>query len=205
MAKKKATESVAASAAIHQPLSVVVPYDYQIPASLQRFFIKVHLRIVGIYFKKTVLVPITGTRRDVAVQDVLDAYVSENGQINQPGGLAYVTQTLSNPERLSILSFIYNFEGGVALSGINRQPGLYSLTESSLDDNQVALGWQYYVIDGQTNVNKSKTRIGEGLMYFAERPTGYNLRDGDTVIWRLVTIARVPNFPDPLSVSKHYV
>ncbi|MEM6320410.1 MAG: hypothetical protein AAF960_22260 [Bacteroidota bacterium] len=180
------------------PKDLIVSPDFKIPKHLLPFLRRVRLRIVGIYFDKTVLVPLF-TISPLTVKDVLDTYVQTNFDLNVTGGLSYITETLPTGQ-ISLRSFIYNYAGGSSLSGFNRPAGLYSLTETSLDDNRVGLGWQYYVIDGNTNINKSRTAINGEFTYFGEAPD-YTIENGDTIIWRLVTIARKPNFPPRVSVN----
>lgn len=168
--------------------------------------ITVHLRIVGLFFSATVEIE---NNQPLSIKNIIDAYISKN-PIGQPGGLAY-TVSASGPKvnSLSLLSFTHNYDGtfeekghkddcGRTIGGKLRAKGLYRLQELVLDP--VVVAWQSYVIDATTNLNKTKTKPGtKGFTTFDTPLRGTEaIGDGDTIVWRMVAIARRPNvFEEP--------
>ena len=94
---------------------------------------------------------------------------------------------------------------GISLGKQEREEGIYTLSEDFEDEftsvatkEKVGLVWQYY-ITSNTGVNKSKTPVGRGFLPFGKNPPLpapplYDLEEGDTITWRLVAIARGPNY-----------
>jgi len=169
--------------------------------------INVNLRIVGLYFNETVVVDDAPT---TTVRNVLDEYIRLNPEIAKPGGLEYGRFPIGGRDFVTTLTYhfpgTFNFDGnnvvqippdGPSLGDQNRPGGIYTLSESLEDqfsDNAVGLVWQYYVVSTTGEV-KSKTPATRGFSGFGEPlPAGNSLAEGDSIIWRLVAIARRPNF-----------
>jgi hypothetical protein len=167
----------------------------------------VKLRIVGLYFNE----PVTITDRiGLTVKDVMDEYIRLHDDINTPGGLKYHTYISSRgTENIGTIIYhfngIYNFDGnntlstppdGRSLGDKDRLDGIYQLSEnleeSLPDHSKTGLAWQYYVVSPGGKV-KSKTGAARSFKSFGEAPD-YNIQPDDTIIWRLVAIAREPNF-----------
>jgi len=183
--------------------------------------IDVHLRIVGLFFSKTVQI---NNDRPISIKDVIDKYIKDNDffyPVNdpveanrgkaKPNGLAY-TASSEGPglQPHSILSFTHNYDGfyrekgkddgcGRTIGGKKRLEGTYRLQELALDP--IVVAWQSYLIDGTTHKNKTKTppglAIGSGTSQFTtfDIPLigDQAIKGGDTIIWRMVAIARRPN------------
>ena len=156
----------------------------------------IKLRIVGIYFHKDVTID---KKSKITIKDVLDEYIAIYGGINQPEGLMYVDEPIEHPSgkpdrgSRSLQGFAYNSTNPPkTLSGKPRDPGVYSLFENYPKEGDVGLGWQSYVLD-KNGRNKTETKVSEGFKYF----DATEVKDEDTVIWRMVAIARRPNFPKP--------
>jgi hypothetical protein len=193
--------------------------------------ITVNLRIAGLYFWSAVKVDNTKT---LSVKDVIDAYIATN-PANPDGtlpvnGLSYEAVAKNGDcKNLSVLSFTHHYDGkfnenglqdrcGRTIGGKIRPAGLYRLQEIALDPLVVA--WQYYVIDGVTNKNKSKTSPippppprKKGFTEFnlplhidpANPDPRQGIADGDTIIWRMVAIVRRPNvFLSPTACEGAY-
>ena len=183
--------------------------------------INVNLRIVGLYFNETIKIT---DKPNLTVRDVLDKYISEHSDLSVAGGLEYIRFPFEINGNDFVKTFNYNFGGtynyegdntlvvaanpelptlaapdGVSLGKQEREEGIYTLSEDFEDEftsiatkAKVGLVWQYYVVSN-TGVNKSKTPVNRGFKPFGGRPI-YNLADGDTITWRLVAIARGPNY-----------
>jgi hypothetical protein len=169
--------------------------------------ININLRIVGLYFNETVVVD---ADLNPTVRDVLDEYIKGHREIAQPGGLEYSRFPINGRDFVTTFTYHFggdfNFDGnnvvqippdGPSLGKIERAPGIYTLSESLEDqfsDTKVGLVWQYYVVSAG-GVVKSKTPDTRGFSGFGEPlPAGLGLANDDSIIWRLVAIARRPNF-----------
>jgi hypothetical protein len=156
---------------------------------------QVTLRIVGLFFNKKVILNDVTTN---TVKDVMDAYINAgNSNIAKPGGLTYKEDNKSPDSTLKEVSFhyegTYDFNPNDAkppqsktLDGKHLPAGERTLKELRVDDN-VILGWQYYVI-AKSGRNKSRTKQAEGFTPFGKKTSTYKITDGDTIIWRLVAI-----------------
>ncbi len=90
---------------------------------------------------------------------------------------------------------------GISLGKQEREEGIYTLSEDFEDEftspatKAVGLVWQYYVTD-KDHKPKSKTPVNRGFLPFGTNPAPvlYDLVEGDTITWRLVAIARGPNY-----------
>ncbi|MBC8151547.1 MAG: hypothetical protein H7Z72_01415 [Bacteroidetes bacterium] len=187
--------------------------------------INIKLRIVGLYFNKTVSIE---KKDGLTVRDVLDEYISLNPDLSKPGGLEYSRFPRNIPTGTDFLkTFTYHFEGdydfngnnvitepsdGPSLGNIKRKEGIYTLSEDfedSFADKTVGLIWQYYVVAPETKdgrgVVKSRTPESRKFNAFGDNTNpGYTLEDGDTIIWRLVAIVRAPNFLGGLTEAAPY-
>lgn len=162
---------------------------------------QVTLRIVGLYFRKTVTIQdIPG--KVVTIKDVIEAYIQQVGDSSKPEGLDYSFEPIQNvvpnykeeaapPRGESLLGFAYhNSVPQPTLSGVLREIGIYSLFENYQAHPKVGLAWQSYVLDTNKQ-NRTATKIAEGFRYFNQT----EVFDGETIVWRLVAICRAPNYP----------
>lgn len=175
--------------------------------------INVKLRIVGLYFNATVR--IDDTTPNLTVRSVLDEYIRLNPNLALPGGLEYSRFPIGNTD--FVTRFTYHYPGeydyngnnvlvlqpvgvdGPTLGNQERPAGIYTLAEEfedQLADNKIGLVWQYYVVapTAAGGLVKSRTPANRGFQGFGVPPVGYTIAEGDTIIWRLVAIAREPNF-----------
>ncbi len=184
--------------------------------------INVRLRIVGLYFNHTVRIEDARglTVRDVLDEYIrLNPNLAVPGGLeyqrfpvlgnNNDFVTAFVYHFSGN----------YDFDGnnvilmqptgpdGTSLGDNERREGIYKLAESFEDDGLLARGaglvWQYYVVSA-AGVVKSATPVTRKFQGFGEkkleplpvppvvRPQ-YDFVNGDTIIWRLVAIARQPS------------
>jgi hypothetical protein len=185
--------------------------------------VNVNLRIVGLYFNEIVRVDDAPT---TTVRTVMDEYIRLHPEIAVPGGLEYGRFPINGRDFVTTLTYHFggdfNFDAnkvvqippdGPSLGDQSRPAGIYTLSESLEDqfsDTKVGLVWQYYVVSAAGEV-KSKTPVSRGFSGFGEPlpnlidPLGgpdipQTFADGDSIIWRLVAIARRPNFlPDFLA------
>jgi hypothetical protein len=171
--------------------------------------INVKLRIVGLYFNATVRVE---DNPNLTVRDVMDEYIRMNPNLAVPGGLEYGRFPIGTTDFVTRLTYHYpgkyDFDGnnvlvpqpvgvdGPTLGKKDRPAGIYTLGENLEDqllDKKAGLVWQYYVVS-PGGVVKSKTPASRGFQGFGVTPPSYNFENNDTIIWRLVAIAREPNF-----------
>jgi hypothetical protein len=179
--------------------------------------INVNLRIVGLYFNEMVIVDDNDVTKPITVRDVLDAYIKANPTLAKPGGLEYNRFPIGGRDFVTAFTYhfpgTFNFDGndtviippdGPSLGDQTRPAGIYTMAEALEDrftDKSVGLVWQYYVVASDGTL-KSKTPESRGFNGFDERLpiplAGTNpppfLANNDTIIWRLVAIARKPNF-----------
>ena len=168
--------------------------------------IKITLRIVGLYFNKPVHIE---NKKGLNVKDVMDKYRAEH-PLSQPNGLDYLLTPAYTTEELVLTTIKHNFSGdfdfdasgtttrppdGPSLDNVQRKSGIYTLGEDLEDhfpDKRVGLAWQYYVVSPTGKV-KSKTPVSRKFKRFDATPPDYTLENDDTIIWRLVAIAREPD------------
>ncbi|MEM7477966.1 MAG: hypothetical protein AAF483_23515 [Planctomycetota bacterium] len=153
--------------------------------------ITVQLRVVGIYYNR----PITFEVEPGTTPTVFSVMKAARDQfpISSPEGFDFVSTASTNPSMEVIrhnFSGSYDFDGngvttdpvdGPTLRGRSRSAGTYELGEQAIRGGLV--GWQYYVVRGNTVV--STTPASRGFQSFAK----FEVQDGDKVIWRLVAIA----------------
>jgi hypothetical protein len=166
----------------------------------------IDIRVVGIYMNESVTLNLTSS---TTVKDVLQEYAMNN-PIGQPRGFQFQDDTPRNPNApsgaLSPTHFSYhvpndpnvlNTKGGRTI-----MPGQYSLSEPSNFQNPVFnpfQAFQYYVLEDVNGGTMNKSR-GGGFDYYNEQTTNYTLKDGDTIVWRQVSIKLQPDFRLPLHV-----
>jgi hypothetical protein len=170
--------------------------------------INVRLRIVGLYFNETIQI---NDNPNLTVRDVMDEYIRLNPNLAVPGGLEYVRYPVGTNDFVRAFSYhydgSYNYNGdaldttppdGLTLGGVNRPSGIYTLSEDLEDDfrdTKVGLVWQYYVVGNNGNGTvKSRTPASRGFQSVGQTPPSYNIQNKDAIIWRLVAIAREPNY-----------
>jgi hypothetical protein len=176
--------------------------------------IKVRLRIVGLYFNTTVKI---NDNINLTVRDVMDEYIRLNPNISVVGGLEYVRYPKTGGSDDFVRTLTYHFGGkydfngdgdtndavdGKSLGNKTIAKGIYTLSEDLEDGipgyqagNKVGLAWQYYVVGANGKV-KSATPASRQFSSFGKVSPDYDIEDGDTIIWRLVAIARKPNYQD---------
>jgi hypothetical protein len=142
----------------------------------QEVIMSISLRIVGIFYNNTVdLGPNGGT-----VKDVLDASVASPGV-----GQDFYYQQGSVEGLASPSTFLAQYGSPFTspISGLNYPAGSYQLQENLTGYPSYTV-WQYYLFD-QNNVFLNR---GKG-------PIAYDTAavfDGQSVVWRLLTILAVP-------------
>ncbi|MCU0469423.1 MAG: hypothetical protein MUF58_12555 [Arcicella sp.] len=158
--------------------------------------IKVKLRVVGVYLNTPVELDDKGG--GLTVKDVMDAYIAQH-PITEIGGFDYSPQ--AGPLLQSVSHnfggrYDYNGNGsftdsvdGNSLGNNPISPGIYTLDGTF--GNDVNLIWQYYVVAPSGRV-KSKTPPSRKFNSFTDVPTNFQIKDKDTIIWRLVAIRKNP-------------
>jgi hypothetical protein len=148
--------------------------------------IKVTLRIVGIYLRKdyTVSVGANPTVKEVmlAIQD-------------QDPDFRFKSGTVKNRETLLSASHYWGGRTQTAQKDA-RARGWYTLTDENSaptfpGKSQQVLTWQYYL------GNPARTIDGK-FIPFGEKAAKTEVKDGDLILWRLVTILVAPNGEPPL-------
>lgn len=141
----------------------------------------VKLQVVGIFYRnENIIVPSGGA----IVKDVLDAAVKSPGD----GQMFTYTQTpVAQSNNHSVTSFTATYQDGVDSGVLHKHypRGEYFLSEN-LHGNPYSV-WQYYLLDEKNQqVNRNS-----GVVYFDD-PRAI-VKDGWTVIWRLVNILSGPH------------
>jgi hypothetical protein len=164
----------------------------------------VKLRVVGIYFNRRFTFDDSG--KPVTIETLHNEAMSKcpisqrggiffTGSFEQPDGSIDKT---GNPIRTISHNYLgqYDFNGdglikippdgpdGLTLGGRNRLEGIYELSEQLIENGLLA--WQYYVMRGKKLVSTTPPERGFNSY------TGFPLKDGDEVTWRLVSIATKP-------------
>jgi hypothetical protein len=179
----------------------------------EKFMIKVKLDIAGMYYDIEVLVPIGAT-----VEDVMKA---AHGRPNDKGAvLYYKTESSSGEANVDIITIHHNSN-----SAVSRQipkdgeetrryaEGVYTFADDgaieggrfvSLDKQKNFVhAWQYYVYNADF-VDQSRKNGGSVprkiVGFGVTENKGYELEEGSTIVWRLVTIFVGPTLP-PYSVA----
>lgn len=140
----------------------------------------VKLQVVGIFYRNDNIVIPSGA----TVKDVLDAAVKSPGD----GQMFTYTQTpVAQSSYHSVTSFTATYQDGVnsIVSGKHYPSGEYFLSEN-LNGNPYSV-WQYYLFDE----NNQYVNSNSGVVYF-DAPNA-TVKDGWTVIWRLVNILSGPH------------
>jgi hypothetical protein len=154
---------------------------------------KVTLRIVGLFFNESFDMTL---KKSTTVKDVVDEFRRRN-----PGRLSYVEESVRpSPKSFTCkLNGIYNFDGlntpttdpGTSLGGKPVRTGEFTLAEAKFDT--YVLAWQYYVVSKGGKV-KSKTPPSRGFTFWNATPPDYRIVKDDTIIWRLVAIAKATEY-----------
>lgn len=170
----------------------------------------VNIRVVGIYMNEQVDVSLDPS---TTVRDVMKAYERKN-PLSQSGGFSITDSPPRSPnappQALSPTTMSYRLGNGKTTKGQrNIPPGVYTLSEPknfSFTDRLFNAfdAFQYYVeedvpVEGRSRpatFNKSK---GGGFTYYNQ--TGnYEIKEGDTILWRQVSIKLQPDFRPPLDI-----
>ena len=157
--------------------------------------IKVKLRVVGVYLNTPVELDDKGGT--LTVKDVMDAYIAQH-PLTEVGGFDY--EPKAGPLLSSVshnFGGVYDYNGngsftdsidGKSLGNNTRVAGIYALDGTS--GGTVNLIWQYYVVAPSGRV-KSKTPSSRSFNSFVDIPTNFQIKDKDTIIWRLVAIRQI--------------
>lgn len=147
--------------------------------------IEVTLRVVGIQFQKKVIVNVANPK----IKDVLEAARGGDEDFNYvtaPDGTLYQASARVVKDGTESRS-----------SGIRYQAGLYVLTDGVADETSVTT-WQWYQIDKNgVQVNQPNKKVEPFLLQSPD------IQNGDTIIWRLVTVATAPTIPNNTSSFKN--
>jgi hypothetical protein len=153
---------------------------------------KVTLRIVGLFFNESFDMTL---KKSTTVKDVVDEFRRQN-----PGRLSYVEENVRpSPKSFTChLNGKYNFDGmggpagdlGKSLGDNKLKKGEFTLSEADLGTYKLA--WQYYVVSKRGTV-RSKTKKTRGFKFWNQEPD-YQITENDTIIWRLVAIAKATEY-----------
>lgn len=161
----------------------------------------VNIRIIGIYMNESVSISLNS---NTTVKDVLAKYASNN-PIGQPGGFQFQDDTPRNPNvpsgALSPSSFSYHVPNQKTTKGGRTiMPGQYTLSEpNNINPTFEAFqAFQYYVLEDVNGGTMNKSR-GGGFTYYNQTTNNYDIEDGNTILWRQVSIKLQPDFRIHLS------
>ena len=176
--------------------------------------IKVTLDIAGMFFRQ----PDVEVPRTASVKDVMDAVVAAtaNGSTAGTPTFSYTSEPyLSAPPGRTVNTITVVHRNNSAKSrqnggGTGRiyRDGIYSFSDDSVfiqetptkpqrlspaDPNKTfVLAWQYYVYDKHgVDQARKPNALARSIVPFDKQPdatTGYQLSDGDLIVWRLVAI-----------------
>jgi hypothetical protein len=159
----------------------------------------INIRIIGIYMDESVNLSLSSS---TTVKDVLSKYESNN-PIGQPGGLQVQDSAPRNPNApsnaLSPSSFCYHVPSQrTTKGGRTIMPGHYTLSEpKNINPTfEPFQAFQYYVLEDVNGGTMNKSR-GGGFTYYNQTTSNYNIEDGDTILWRQVSIKLHPDFRFP--------
>jgi hypothetical protein len=170
--------------------------------------ITVKLRVVGIYFNR--LITFDDGGKPVTIETLHNAAMLQY-PINRVDGIFFTgsfqrPDGILDPEGNPIRTVSHNYSGkydfngngfnegstadrqGETLGGKLRPPGTYELSEQLIENGLLA--WQYYVKRGETIVSRTKSSRK------FDSYQGFPLQNGDSVTWRLVSIATKPLVSD---------
>lgn len=140
----------------------------------------IHLRIVGIFYSADVTV----NTPNPTVKTVLDAAVSTPSRGTK---FSYANTQIHGVNSPSVFQAEYQNGFDSTTSGLHYPPGVYLLTENPFTVPTYTV-WQYYIIRNGVQVNKG------GIIPYDSPDAA--VQDGDSVIWRLVSIVAQP-VPQP--------
>ena len=172
---------------------------------------KVRLRIAGLYFNRHLDVPAPADGSAATIKTALE-FCASKFPISSPNGFSYAAKTITSaagpPITLmeSMMHFYsggYDFNGdgkitagkdnkGLTLGANSRDGGLYALKSQSISESpMIRLVWQYYVrANNGDGISRSKTEpVDIGFKSFVD----FEIKDGDEICWRLVTIQFSPS------------
>ncbi len=148
---------------------------------------KIKLTVVGIYFSEEIEVP------DELIQAGFTVLALMRHAKRQTE-LEYLLEAGSKPPQQRSMAIIQNTlsEGAVSRSGKPRQPGVYSIEERSESDRTEA--WQYYIERPNPPGSTTAFELVSRTVGTSFKPPGESekLQDGDSVVWRCVSILRSP-------------
>lgn len=140
---------------------------------------KITLRVVGIQFKEDVYVDVDKPR----IEDVMKAAEAQipgfKYQKAPDGTLHSVSAHIAAKPSIS--------------SGRNYAAGLYSLADGVVGENHIST-WQWYLVRDGEQLNTPNGKIER----FSDE-SEFELKDEDTIIWRLVIVLAGPTIPCDVS------
>lgn len=140
----------------------------------------VTLQVIGIYYKQLINTDnIPGY--EYSVQSILNAAQDQTGPNGQT--FSYIYSQAQNGDYVDFMSATYPGDAISPVSGTAYNPGTYGLTQSftSLNGNTYTV-WQYYIFD------ENNTVVPAGSSPETPFSQGNPVRDGYTIVWRLVSI-----------------
>jgi hypothetical protein len=174
---------------------------------------EIRLRVAGIYYNRKRNVPPNADGTAITIKNAMDFFKAQY-PIGGTGGFDYGPKTVDLPDgtKFSLVESIshnfsgaYDFNGdgkitagkdnkGKTLGNNNRDGGLYALKSQMIQTSpKINLVWQYYVRerDGEGTLRSRTTPGDNGFTGF----DNFELKDGDELLWRLVTIQFEPLIP----------
>jgi hypothetical protein len=187
----------------------------------QEEMMSVRLRVAGIFYDEKfefsvlrALIPAIDlfgrtvpSTTEPTIFELLEAATRSPGTNKKNFFYAFERRNISKPAKsvLSMVSLGVTHKKPIAktIGGDSRPAGTYQLTETPFPSGITA--WQYYVYRNGVSVSQLKppppnTGYSPAVGTATSSFTGFDrfkLKDGDEVIWRLVSILREPNSSDP--------
>lgn len=179
----------------------------------------VRLRIAGLYFNRKLTVPAPSDGTATTIKTVLD-FCKGKYPIGEKNGFSYtplIVPTASGSSIELIQSMMHNYSGsydfngdgkitgaqdnkGLTLGANSRDGGLYALKSQAISDApEIRLVWQYYVrANNGDGISRSKTLPKDsGFKSYVD----FEVKEGDEICWRLVTIQFTPIETDEKLIS----
>lgn len=180
---------------------------------METWMMEIRLRVAGIYFNRKRNIPPNADGTAITIKNAMDFFKTQY-PIGETNGFDYLPKTEVMPDGTQISSIesishffsgAYDFNGdgkitalkdnkGKTLGNNHRDGGLYALKSKTIQTSpKINLVWQYYVSEANgEGVVRSRTTPGDkGFTSFDK----FELKDGDELLWRLVTIQFGPMIP----------
>jgi hypothetical protein len=180
---------------------------------METWMMEIRLRVAGIYFNRFLNVPANADGSPITIKNAMD-FCKATYDIGKENGFDYGPKAVNMPDgrQLNLVDCIshffsgaYDFNGdgkitpgkdnkGKTLGNNTRAAGLYALKEQTIQSSpQISLVWQYYVreLNGEGSLRSRTMPSNSGFTSFDK----FELKDGDELLWRLVTIQFGPMIP----------